>query len=84
MTDIRRSRWPLASRLGAPRLVEVPATAEPPPHVRVLSASGAVALAIGGSNQSLFLLTALIATQGSAAIPLLIVGLLLAWAAAPG
>ena len=50
----------------------------------MLTASGAVALAIGGSNQSLFLLTALIATQGSAAIPLLIVGLLLAWAAAPG
>ena len=84
MTDIRRSRRPLASRLGAPRLVKVPVTAEPLPHVRVLSASGAVALAIGGSNQSLFLLTALIATQGSAAIPLLIVGLLLSWAAAPG
>lgn len=53
-------------------------------HSRVLSSWGAVALAMGGSNQSLFLLTALIATQGSAAIPLLVVGLLLAWAAAPG
>lgn len=43
-----------------------------------------MALALGGSNQSLFLLTAIVATQGSAAIPLLAVGLLLAWAAAPG
>ena len=44
---------------------------------------------MGGSNQSLFLLTALFAGQGSiigqgsAAVPLLIVGLLLSWAAAP-
>jgi two-component system, sensor histidine kinase len=44
---------------------------------------------MGGSNQSLFLLTALFAGQGaitgqgSAAVPLLIVGLILAWAAAP-
>ncbi len=46
-------------------------------------------MAMGGSNQSLFLLTALFAGQGaingqgSAAVPLLIVGLLLSWAAAP-
>ena len=42
---------------------------------------------MGGSNQSLFLLAGaggLIATQGSAAVPLLILGLLLSWAAAPG
>jgi PAS domain S-box-containing protein len=48
------------------------------------------AMAIGGSNQSLFLIAALfvgqgtILGQGSAAVPLLIVGLLLSWAAAPG
>ncbi len=53
-------------------------------HTRVLGPWGAAALAMGGSNQSLFLLTALVATQGSAAVPLLVVGLLLAWAAAPG
>ena len=53
-------------------------------HRRQLGWGGLTALAMGGSNQSLFLLTALVATQGSAAIPLLIVGLLLAWAAAPG
>ncbi|MEP6979164.1 MAG: amino acid permease [Nakamurella sp.] len=39
---------------------------------------------MGGSNQSLFLLTGLIATHGSAAVWLLALGLLLAWAAAPG
>ena len=44
---------------------------------------------MGGSNQSLFLITALfvgqgdIPGQGSAAVPLLVVGLLLSWAAAP-
>jgi len=39
---------------------------------------------MGGSNQSLFLIGALILGQGSAAVPLLIVGLLLSWAAAFG
>jgi len=53
-------------------------------HPRVLGWRDAAALAVGGSNQSLFLLTALVAAQGSAAIPLLVVGLLLSWAAAPG
>lgn len=53
-------------------------------HPRTLGWFGTTALALGGSNQSLFLLTALVATQGSAAIPLLVVGLLLSWAAAPG
>ncbi len=45
---------------------------------------GVSALAMGGSNQSLFLLTGLVATQGSAAVPLLAVGLLLSYMAAPG
>ena len=45
---------------------------------------------MGGSNQSLFLIAALFAGQdaipgqGSAAVPLLIAGLLLSYAAAPG
>jgi len=45
---------------------------------------------MGGINQSLFLIGALIAGQGSipgqgsAAVPLLMVGLLLSWAATPG
>lgn len=42
---------------------------------------------MGGSNQSLFLIggaAGLMATQGSAAVPLLIIGLLLSWAALPG
>jgi diguanylate cyclase (GGDEF)-like protein len=62
-------------------------TRQPPsaaPHPRTLGWVRAAALAMGGSNQSLFLLGALLAAQGSAAIPLLAVGLLLALAAMPG
>ena len=60
-----------------------------PPHPRVLGWVGTAALAMGGSNQMIFLITALfvgqgvILGQGSAAVPLLIVGVLLGWAAAP-
>src|SRR3954464_612745 len=39
---------------------------------------------MGGSNQMVFLVGALIAAQGSGAVPILVVGLLLGWAAAPG
>ena len=59
-------------------------------HPRTLGWVAAAALAMGGSNQSLFLIAALFAGQGdipgqgSAAVPLLIIGLLLAWVAAPG
>ncbi|MER9455931.1 amino acid permease [Mesorhizobium sp. M0478] len=59
------------------------------PHPRTLGWMGTTALAMGGSNQSLFLIAALfvgqgnIPGQGSAAVPLLVVGLLLSWAAAP-
>jgi diguanylate cyclase (GGDEF)-like protein len=62
----------------------------PPPHPRSIGWVATSALALGGSNQSLFLIGALfvgqgaIPGQGSAAVPLLIVGLLLSWAAAPG
>ena len=61
----------------------------PRPHPRTLGWIGTTALAMGGSNQSLFLITALfvgqgsIPGQGSAAVPLLVLGLLLSWAAAP-
>jgi diguanylate cyclase (GGDEF)-like protein/PAS domain S-box-containing protein len=61
-----------------------------PPHPRSLGWIGTTALAMGGSNQSLFILAALfigqgdILGQGTAAVPLLWVGLLLSWAAAPG
>ncbi|HEY7669905.1 MAG TPA: amino acid permease, partial [Hyphomicrobium sp.] len=64
----------------------IPAT---PPHPRVLGWAGTTALAMGGSNQMIFIITALfvgqgeILGQGSAAVPLLIVGVLLGWAAAP-
>ena len=56
----------------------------PAPHPRTLGWVGTTALAMGGSNQSLFLLGALLIAQGTAAIPLLAVGLLLAFAAMPG
>src|SRR5436190_12719496 len=58
-------------------------------HPRTIGWIGTTALAMGGSNQSLFLLAALfvgqgsIPGQGSAAVPLLIAGLLLSWVAAP-
>ena len=39
---------------------------------------------MGGSNQMVFLVAALILAHGSGAIPILIAGLLLSWAAAPG
>ena len=61
-----------------------------PMHPRTIGWVGTTALALGGSNQSLFLISALfvgqgaIPGQGSAAVPLLIVGLLLSLAAAPG
>jgi two-component system, sensor histidine kinase len=64
--------------------------AAPAPHPRHIGWLGTTALAMGGSNQSLFLIAALFAGQGaipgqgSAAVPLLIIGLLLSFAAAPG
>ena len=53
-------------------------------HPRTISWLGTAALAMGGSNQSLFLVGAIVATQGTAAVPILIVGLLVSWAALPG
>jgi diguanylate cyclase (GGDEF)-like protein len=67
----------------------VPKAVSARPHPRVLGWVGTAALAMGGSNQMIFLITALFVGQGdtpgqgSAAVPLLIVGLLLSWAAAP-
>jgi diguanylate cyclase (GGDEF)-like protein len=58
--------------------------AAPDAHPRTLSWLGTSALAMGGSNQMVFLAGALIATQGSGAVPILIAGVVLAWMAAPG
>jgi diguanylate cyclase (GGDEF)-like protein len=58
-------------------------------HPRTIGWGGTTALAMGGSNQMIFLITALfigqgdILGQGSAAVPLLIFGVMLGWAAAP-
>ena len=63
---------------------------KPLPHPRTIGWFGTTSVAMGGSNQSLFILAALfigqgeIPGQGSAAVLLLIVGVLLGWAAAPG
>ncbi len=60
------------------------------PHPRQLGWFGTACIAMGGSNQSLFLISALligqgdIPGQGSMAIPLLIIGVLISWAAMPG
>ena len=59
-------------------------------HPRTIGWLGTSAMAMGGSNQSLFIIVALFAGQGaipgqgSAAVALLIFGLILAWLAAPG
>ena len=53
-------------------------------HPRTLGWLGTTAMAMGGSNQSLFLIGVLFVSQGSAAVPLLIVGLVLSWMAIPG
>ena len=56
----------------------------PRPHPRKITWIGASSLAMGGSNQSIFLIAALVASQGGAAIPILMVGLLLSFMATPG
>src|ERR1700720_3744812 len=53
-------------------------------HPRSIGWLGNTAMAMGGSNQSLFLIGALISAQGSAAVPLLVFGLILSWFALPG
>ena len=67
-------------------MVTVDSADEPPPapHPRKIGWVGAASLAMGGSNQSIFLIAALILSQGGAAIPILIFGLLLSYMAAPG
>src|SRR5438105_2001594 len=59
-------------------------TEVPRRHPRTIGWLGTVALAMGGSNQSLFLITALFVAQGTAAVPLLVIGLVLSWMALPG
>ena len=60
------------------------------PHPRTIGWLGTAALALGGSNQSLFLIGSLLVGQGdipgqaTAAIPLLVLGIVLSWFALPG
>jgi two-component sensor histidine kinase/amino acid transporter len=79
-----------------PRIMSLPPFPDPDvpapsrPHPRTVGWFGTTCVAMGGINQSLFLIGALfvgqgsIPGQGSAAVPLLIAGLLLSWAATPG
>lgn len=65
-------------------------TSTPPPHPRTIGWLGTTALAMGGSNQMVFLIGALIIGQGSipgqgsAAVLCLVAGLILGWMAMPG
>jgi len=54
------------------------------PHPRTITWVGASALALGGSNRVIFLIGALLLAQGTMAVPLLAVGLILSYMAAPG
>ena len=58
--------------------------AEAREHPRTIGWLGTSALALGGANQSLFVIGAILLAQGTAAVPLLAVGLVLSWMAAPG
>ena len=53
-------------------------------HPRTIGWVGTTAMAMGGSNQMLFLFGALLSAQGTAAVPLLVLGLALSWFALPG
>ena len=53
-------------------------------HPRTLGWPGTTAMAMGGSNQSLFLIGVIFVSQGSAAVPLLIAGLVLRQCAPAG
>ena len=77
--------FPAVPRAPSPTPSTLPA--EPStrtPHPRRLGWAQTVALAMGGSNQSLFLLGTLLLAQGTAAVPILAAGLVLAWMALPG
>jgi signal transduction histidine kinase/amino acid transporter/ActR/RegA family two-component response regulator len=83
--------WNEAERLKNVRNTDsLDCFAAPKTHPRTVGWFGTTAVAMGGINQSLFLLGALfvgqgaILGQGSAAVPLLALGLLLSWAATPG
>ena len=56
----------------------------PRQHPRTIGWVGTTAMAMGGSNQMLFLFGALLSAQGTAAVPLLVLGLALSWFALPG
>ncbi len=81
------ARFVLAPKKADVRSMSTPPQQQTALHPRTIGWVGTAALAMGGSNQSLFIIagaTGLFVTQGTAAVPLLVVGLLLSWAALPG
>lgn len=72
------------TREGSPAAVASTSGPSLQPHPRSIGWGGASALAMGGSNQSLFLIGAVLLAQGTAAVPLLALGLALSLAALPG
>ena len=73
--DGRGGRRGCVSLDTAARRAAAPATREDRDvHPRTIGWFGTVALAMGGSNQSLFLISGLMLSQGSGAVPLLVGG----------
>jgi amino acid transporter len=72
------------AQAGQPALASLEGDATQRTHPRTIGWLGTTALALGGSNQSLFLLGTLLVAQGTAAVPLLGIGLVLSWMAMPG
>ena len=78
----RRTATTATDTVAVDALPAGPAAARP--HPRTITWVGASSLALGGSNQSIFLIGALLLAQGTMAVPLLAVGLLLSFMATPG
>src|SRR5437764_1286236 len=80
------SKVTVRNNVSSVEAVPAPASTEPRPHPRTIGWVGTAALAMGGSNQSLFIFAALfgLTGQGSAAVGLLVAGVVLGWMAMPG
>src|SRR4051794_28795796 len=86
MTLRRPSDEEVIAHVTSVEAAPAPAGSEPREHPRTIGWLGTAALAMGGSNQSLFIFVALfgLTGQGSAAVGLLILGVVLGWMAMPG
>src|SRR3954452_1603962 len=82
----RPSREKVSAHVPSVEVTPAPDSTEPRAHPRTIGWLGTPALAMGGSNQSLFIMAALfgLTGQGSAAVALLVAGVILGWMAMPG